>query len=240
MPQEEVHVNCIHITTKSDCFVNELPGATAEDYCLHISNSFDNLARVYSHFHEAEYQTVRKQIIANISNTLTDRVATKHAAIQLLDISWNKSLNELNCHLHPLHSIAKETRTTLKTCEQNIVEKVWGRDYIAGNIVLAMNKLRFKNGKGDPRGFATFLYNEQLPCGIIPRYRGNRLHILFHICGIYVKYRSALANFLETGTLCGGLRASLLADFVTETALVEMQVLGLIGKILSRSKLTFH
>ena len=40
-------------------------------------------------------------------------------------------------------------------------------------------------------------------------------------------------NFLEIGTLCGGLRASLLADFVTETALVEMQVLGLIGKILT-------
>ena len=218
--QEEVHVNSIHITTKSDCFVvavDELPGATAEDYCLHISNSFDNLARVYSHFHEAEYQTVRKQIIANISNTLTDHVATNHAAIQLLDISWNKSLNEWNCHLHPLDSIGK----------------VWGRDCIAGNIVLAMNKLRFKNGKGDPRGFATFLYNEQLPRGIIPRYRGNRLHILFHICGIYVQYHSVLTNFLETGTLCGGLRASLLADFVTETALVEIQVLGLIGKILT-------
>ena len=184
----------MHITTKSDCFVvavDELPGATAEDYCLHISNSFDNLARVYSHFHKAEYQIVRKQIIANISNTLTDRVATHHAAIQLLDTSWNKSLNELNCHLHPLDSIAKETRAAaLKTCEQNIVGNVWGRDCIAGSIVLAMNKLRFKNGKGDPRGFATFLYNEQLPRGIIPRYRGNRLHILFHICGIYVQYHS--------------------------------------------------
>ena len=59
-------------------------------------------------------------------------------------------------------------------------------------------------------GFATFLYNKQLPRGIIPRYRGNRLHILFHTCGIYVQYHSVLANFLETGTLCGGLRASFL------------------------------
>ena len=38
---------------------------------------------------------------------------------------------------------------------------------------------------------------------------------------------------IETGSLFGGLRASLLADYVTETALVEMQMLGLIGKILS-------
>ena len=57
-------------------------------------------------------------------------------------------MNELNCHLHPLDSIAKETRAALKTCEQNIVGKVWGRDFIAGNIVLAMNKLRFKMEKG--------------------------------------------------------------------------------------------
>ena len=72
-----------------------------------------------------------------------------------------------------------------------------------------MNKLRFKNGKGDPRGFATFLYNEQLPRGIIPPNRGNRLHILCHICGIYVQYHS-VTNFLETGTLCGGLPARIL------------------------------
>ena len=88
---QEVHVNSIHITTKSDCFVvavDELPGATAEDYCLHISNSVDNLARVYLHFHDGtDYQTIRKQIIANISNTLTDRVASNHTAIQLLNKS---------------------------------------------------------------------------------------------------------------------------------------------------------
>ena len=98
-------------------------------------------------------------------------------------------MHELNWHLHPLDSIAKETRAALKSYEQNIVGKVWGRNCIAGNKVLAMNKLRFKNGKGDPHGFATFLYNKQLPRGIIPRYRGNRLHILFHIhvCGMYVQ-----------------------------------------------------
>ena len=66
--------------------MDELPGATAEDYCLHISDSVDNLARVYLHFHDdTDYQTIRKQIIANISNTRTDCVATNHAAIQLLN-----------------------------------------------------------------------------------------------------------------------------------------------------------
>ncbi|KAL5481691.1 hypothetical protein EMCRGX_G021924 [Ephydatia muelleri] len=180
--QEGVHVNSIHITTKTDCFVvavDELPGGTA-DYYLHITDAFDNLARVYSHF-------------------------------------------------HGLDTIATKTRAALKQCEHNVEGKVWGKDCIAGNIVLQMNKMRYKNGKGDPRGFTTFLYNERLPCGIIPRYRGNRLHILFHICGIYVEHHAVLKMYLEKGTSCGGLRASILADFVSTTAQVEMQVLGLIG-----------
>ena len=51
--------------------MDELPGATAEDYCSHISNSVGNLARVYSHFHDdTDYKRIRKQIIAH-----TDRVA---------------------------------------------------------------------------------------------------------------------------------------------------------------------
>ena len=48
--QEGIHVNSIHITTKTDCFVvavDELPAGTAEDYYLHIIDRFDNLARVY-------------------------------------------------------------------------------------------------------------------------------------------------------------------------------------------------
>ena len=99
--------------------------------------------------------------------------------------------------------------------------KVWGKDCIAGNIVLQMNKMRYKNGKGDSRCFTAFLYNEQLPYGIIPRYRGS-----FHI---YVTHHAVL----KKGTSCGGLRASILTDFVSTTAQVEMQVLGLIGKFLT-------
>lgn len=35
--------------------------------------------------------------------------------------------------------------------------KVFGKDCIVGNIVLQMNKLRYKKGKGDPKGFVAFL-----------------------------------------------------------------------------------
>ena len=41
--------------------------------------------------------------------------------------------------------------------------KVWGTDCVAANIVLQLNKMWYKDVKGDPRGFATFLDAEGLP-----------------------------------------------------------------------------
>ena len=41
--------------------------------------------------------------------------------------------------------------------------------------MVQINKMQYKDGKGDPRGR-------------LPRYRGNRLHILFYICGTLMQY----------------------------------------------------
>ena len=71
---------------------------------------------------------------------------------------------------------------------------------------------------GDPKGFVTFLDEHGLPRGLIPRYRGNRLHILFHTCGILIQHYHKLQSFLFSGVvLCGGLRNSLFQDFTSET-----------------------
>ena len=110
---------------------------------------------------------------------------------------------------------------------------MWANYCYASKITIQMNKLHFKDGKGDPQGFKTFLDNEKLPRGLLPRYRGNRLHILFHICGMFVQHHSFFKKYLEQGTACGGLRASILADFVSTLGQVEMQVLGLLGKFLT-------
>ena len=100
--------------------------------------------------------------------------------------------------------------------------------------VLQMNKIRYKDGKRDPRGFKSFLDSEKLPRGFIPRYRGNRLHMLFHICGKYHEKHDAMLRYLRCGTTaCGGLRMALLQDFATVTVRLEQQVLGLFGKLLS-------
>ena len=184
-------------------------------------------------FHRVPYQNCRHEIINNISNTLTDRVAVNHAAIQKINETWDKSLNELNCHLHPLDTIASSCRAALKALETE-KGQLYGKDCMAGNLVLQMNKMRYKDGKGDPKGFTTFLDDHKLPRGIMPRYRGNRLHILFHICGKFIEHYDLFLKFLRTGTVsCGGLQASIRSDFANETAKLRLQVLGLLGKLLS-------
>nr|XP_055059726.1 uncharacterized protein LOC129443265 [Misgurnus anguillicaudatus]XP_055059727.1 uncharacterized protein LOC129443265 [Misgurnus anguillicaudatus]XP_055059728.1 uncharacterized protein LOC129443265 [Misgurnus anguillicaudatus]XP_055059729.1 uncharacterized protein LOC129443265 [Misgurnus anguillicaudatus]XP_055059730.1 uncharacterized protein LOC129443265 [Misgurnus anguillicaudatus]XP_055059731.1 uncharacterized protein LOC129443265 [Misgurnus anguillicaudatus]XP_055059732.1 uncharacterize len=236
--QEGIHLNSIHFTTKENCYVvavDELPGGSAEDYQIHICDSISNLASVYCHFFEADYQNILQQMIGNISNTLTDRCAANHAAIRLVCASWNKSLNELNCNLHPLETIALKTKSALKEIEKSmgITGKTKGKDCIGANIVVQMNKMRYMDGEGDPRGFKVFLDQNNLALGLIPRYRGNRLHILFHICGIFSSHHATLKSYLSGGTSCGGLRDSILEDFNSTAGQVEMQVLGLLGKFLT-------
>lgn len=234
--QEGTHINDVHFTTSKICLcaaVDELSGGTADDYANHICNSVDILAETYVYFNEgSSYQETRSSIINNISNSMTDRVAANHAALRLINSRWNKTLNELNCHLHPLDTIASSARSALKQLESSS-GKVYGNDCIAANIILQMNKLRYKDGKGDPRGFVTFLDKKNLPRGLIPRYRGNRLHVLFHIAGVLIEHYDTFIELLKTGTSIGGFRSSLLHDFSSDEARVELQVLGLIGKHLT-------
>ena len=172
--QEGVHINSVHLTTKNGCEVisiDQLPGGTANDYSDHVCSSVDSLADTYADFHKEDFQYCHLQyIIDNIANSMTDRVVVNHSAIVKVNESWEKTLNELNCHLHPLDSIASSCRSALKGLDP-CKGQLYGKDCLAGNIVLQVNKFRYKDGKGDPKGFVVFLENHSLPKGIIPRYR---------------------------------------------------------------------
>ena len=135
--QEGVHVNSVHFTTKNDTNViaiDQLLGGTTDDYHQHVSGSVDHLASVYSDFHEEEYEHCRSTLIKNISNTMTDRVAVNHCTIQKLEETWGKSLNELNCHLHPLDTVASSCRSALELLE-TVKGQLFGKDCLAGNLV---------------------------------------------------------------------------------------------------------
>ena len=87
---------------------------------------------------------------------MSDRCAANHAALRLVNDEWNKTLNELNCHLHPLDSLASASRSALKKEEETKV-KLFVRDCIAANIIVQMSKLWYRDGKGDPGHFTAFL-----------------------------------------------------------------------------------
>jgi hypothetical protein len=234
--QEGVHVNSINLTSKDKCLVialDQLPGGTAFDYESHICTSIDYMAFVYSDFYQSNFDECRNSIIENISNTMSDRVAVNHLTISKVCATWGKNLNELNCHLHPLDTIAVSCRSALQSLESESCQ-LFGNDCMAVKIVLAMNKMRFIDVKGDPKGFVNFLDENDLPRSIIPRYRGNRLHILFHTCFIFMKHYSEFKHFLTVGTVkCKSLQAILRGAFCNKTAIKEMCVLALFGKLLT-------
>ena len=237
--QEGVHVNSVHITTKDKCqvlAVDQLPGGTAEDYELHITETLDSIVETYCGFHDtSDFETTRKTFISKIANTMTDRAAVNHSTIQRLELNWRKNLNELNCHLHPLDTIASSVRTSLKASEPTPIEKkLFGTESMAHQLILAFNKLRYKDGRGDPKGFANALQNAGLPKGLLPRYRGNRLHIMFDIAGKLHAHRPFFLKFLSEGTVtCGGLQTAILHDYQSPVSQLQLQVLGLLGKLLS-------
>ena len=237
--QEGTHINSIHITSKTCCSivsVEELPGGTADDYSEHVCSSVDHLAKTYASFHQDDYQFCRSTMITNISNTMTDRASVNHATVEKVCSKWNKKLNELNCHLHPLDTISTECRSALKALESTQSSKghLYGNDCTVGNLVVQINKFRYKDSKGDPKGFKVFLSDNNLPKGYIPRYRGNRLHVLFHICGKLHHSHSLFLDFFTKGNVsCGGLQGSIRKDFASITGRLQMQCIGLLGKHLS-------
>lgn len=143
--QEGVHINAVLITTEKSALVvaiDQLPGGTAEDYANHITDSVDDLASIYTEYHpEENYQESRNKLLDNIANTMTDRVAANHAAIRIINDKWDKTLNEMNCHLHPLDSVSTCCRVALRKLE-TAPGTLYGSDCIAGNLVLQINKLR--------------------------------------------------------------------------------------------------
>ena len=157
----------------------------------------------------SDYPQCCSTIIKNISNTMTDRVVMNHAAIRNVNENWGKTLDELHCHLHPQDTIASYCRSTLKALETC-------SGCLFGNYC-------YKDGKSDTKGFVTFLDDHNLARGIIPWYRGNRLHIMFHISGKLFKHHDKHLQFFTEDTVsCGGQQASMPAS---ERTLIIEQLL---------------
>ena len=142
------HFNAILVTNEEDAVVlaiDELPGGTALDYSSHILSTLERLAKCYSCVTGADEETTLQKFVLAITNTMSDRCATNHAAIQILRQRWGKTIQELFCHVHPLDSFASKVRASLKKSEPSgVPHGVYGFDCVAANIILALNKMRYK------------------------------------------------------------------------------------------------
>ena len=97
------------------------------------------------------------------------------------------------------------------------------------------DKMRYKQGKGDPAGFKMFMRQENIKPSMIVRYVGNRFHVLFHLAGVLYLLRDKLMMYLEN--VCHNtttLRTALIQDLKNRTIILELRALGLIGKLVTR------
>lgn len=245
--QEGVHINAVHITTEEKCIilsVEQLAGGTAKDYASHAIQSIEHITEVYSKFYDTNFKDTLRTMKRNITTTMSDRAAVNHAAVRLINENFETTLTEVNCHLHPLDTISSKCKSTLKKIENdnNVKGKLFGNSCGAENIILGMNKMRFKDGKGDPLGFRIFLEEANLGKGLIQRYRGNRLHILFHLALVYHQHYDKFIEYLQNKCLNNTqLRHCLLEDFNNPFFHSELQALGLVGNLLTKPWLkTFY
>ena len=94
--------------------------------------------------------------------------------------------------------------------------------------------MRYKQGKGDPAGFKHFLHQENIKPGVIVRYVGNRFHVLFYLSGIFFQLKDKLLNYLQSMCLNNiTLRTSLIKGLQNNGILIQLRVLGLIGKVIT-------
>ena len=212
--------------------LDQLAGETAQDYAKIIKNY---LAHVFTEFHpESKYNEVKDRLVCNITCTITDRAAVNHAAIRIVNETFGTTLIEVNCHLHLLDTIATKSRGALKSLESGSESKLFGRGCLAEKVVLALNKMRFKDSKGDPHGFRVFLSDCNLPQSLIIRYRGNRLHILFKLAAIYIVHYKQIKLYLTTRCLhTSSLKTGLIQDFENPVTYMELKVLAVLGKLLT-------
>jgi hypothetical protein len=69
---------------------------------------------------------------------MSDRRSANKCALNTLQKAWNKALNLLFCHLHPLDTLASDAKSALKKTETT-KSTVFGSDCVAANVVLAVS-----------------------------------------------------------------------------------------------------
>ena len=168
---------------------------------------------------EMHYEVPTKDI-----STLIDKLANL-VAIQLVNETWNKSPSKLNCHLHPLDTGASICRAPLHKLDTS-KGKVFRSDCLADNVFIQMNKLCYKDGKGDPRGF-----KDSWTLSIFQWFSSQDIEGIDSMCS-----STSVENMFEVSADRNSVMwwfARGAIGWLPKIKTAQMHVLGLFGKLLS-------
>ncbi|XP_055883310.1 uncharacterized protein LOC106069644 [Biomphalaria glabrata] len=237
-PLDGQQINSCHISSKHQNLTLQtfgMPGGTTEDYLEHILNAIHDIGCQYSTYHGIQQHIVLYTLFKSLQATLTDRAKVNKCVSDKLEEMVDRKLVQLKCFLHPLDGMASEARKELKKLDVDwsVSTSLYGHEGSAANLVHALSKLRYKENSRDPKGFKAYLLREGLKKTYIPRYVGNRLHVLFLLAGIIYKIKDSLAVYLEKFCKSMKLREAIEKDLTNPDVMVQIRVLGLFGKLLT-------
>ena len=138
--------------------------------------------------------------------------------------------------MHPLDGIANKAKKILKNLEkeEGINGSLFGKDSLAINIVAAVSELKNKQGTGDPSSFNCFMKMYDISPTLLPRFVGNRFHIVFKLAGSVHHLTQMLIEYIEKWCACNStLPKALLKDLQCSEGQAQLKALGLMGKLLT-------
>ncbi|KAK0065848.1 PiggyBac transposable element-derived protein 1 [Biomphalaria pfeifferi] len=237
-PLDGQKINSCHISSKHQNLTLQtfgMPGGTTEDYLEHILNAIHDIGCQYSTYHGIQQHVVLYTLFQSLQATLTDRAKVNKCVNDKLEEMVDRKLVQLKCFLHPLDGMASEARKELKKLDVDwsVSTSLYGHEGSTANLVHALSKLRYKENSRDPKGFKAYLLREGLKKTYIPRYVGNKLHVLFLLAVIIYKIKDSLAVYLEKFCKSMKLREAIEKDLTNPDVMVQIRVLGLFGKLLT-------
>ena len=234
------HINEAHVARANGpslvLQISALAGGTTEDYAGHIKNALNDIGLTQTAFMKEEVHTGMSTIISSLTSTVTDRCSVNHCVIEMLKTDLDVDLLELKCNVHPLDGLAHKSRQVLKKVDANLEVKseLFGSECKTANVIYSLSKMRYKQGKGDPSGFKFFMKKDNVSPGLIVRYVGNRLHVTFHLAGVFFFLRDLLQLYLDNYSRnTTSLRTALQKDLRSEVIMMQLRCLGLMGKFLT-------
>ena len=122
----------------------------------------------------------------------------------------------------------------LKRFETTTYDKLYSGTSVADKLLLAIDKMRYSDGSGDPKGFISFLEKSCLGKGLFVRTRGNRLHVKLKNAETCMRYAEFLTYFEESCLGHTAFKDAIVAAWKDDVAVQELRALAIYSIILSR------